>query len=221
MSGVTTPLVDVSTMHQVDDTAAVASAEDLVHHRALYDTRPGGWGRDLWFYLCNEHTLLGAFYAHKDHPYTRHQRMVVLVTAAVLALLMTSFSLYMSGISKLAYSFVVAPLVLNLTHWGLDQVGHCAMAQSPHRSDSEREALATASDLAMERVAPVVGVAAGTAGVALIIAAHGYTLMGVGTHWLQMQVVGWAWGFVMDTSQFAFRRRIELNSTDVADAPLA
>lgn len=55
----TTPLIDVSSMHHVDDTVAVATAEDLVRHRALYDTRPGGWGRDLWFYWCNEVCLLG------------------------------------------------------------------------------------------------------------------------------------------------------------------
>lgn len=56
----TTPLVEVSSIRHVDDTAAVASPEDLVQHRALYDTRPGGWGRDLWFYLCNEVRLAGA-----------------------------------------------------------------------------------------------------------------------------------------------------------------
>lgn len=147
--------------------------------------------------------------------------MVVLVVAAALALFMTSFSLYLKGISKQTYSFLVAPLVLNLTHWGLDQVGHCAVAQSPHRSESEREALATASNLAMERVAPVVGVAVGAAGVALVVAAHGYTLIGVGTHWFRTQVLGWVWGLVVDTTQYSFRRRIELNSSRAADAPLA
>lgn len=59
MTDDTTPLIDVSTMHHVDDTVAVATAEDLVRHRALYDTRPGGWGRDLLFYWCNEVRLMG------------------------------------------------------------------------------------------------------------------------------------------------------------------
>jgi len=50
----TTPLLDVGSMQNVDDVVAVATPEDLVHHRSLYDLRPGGWGRDLWFYWCNE-----------------------------------------------------------------------------------------------------------------------------------------------------------------------
>lgn len=59
MSGDTTPLIDVSSINDVRDTAETATAEDLVHHRALYDKRPGGWGRDWWFYLCNEVRLMG------------------------------------------------------------------------------------------------------------------------------------------------------------------
>lgn len=59
MSGDTTPLIDVSSINDVGDTAEAATAEDLVHHRALYDKRPGGWGRDWWFYLCNEVRLMG------------------------------------------------------------------------------------------------------------------------------------------------------------------
>lgn len=94
---------------------------------------------------------------------------------------MTSISLYLGGLAKLAYSWLVAPLVLNLTHYGLDKVGACATAQSADRSDEQREALATASDVAVERVAPVLGVAAAAAGVALVVGAHGYTLVGVGT----------------------------------------
>ena len=50
----TTPLLDVDSMQKVDDVVAVATPEDLVHHRSLYDLRPGGWGRDMWFYWCNE-----------------------------------------------------------------------------------------------------------------------------------------------------------------------
>jgi len=49
-----TPLLDVGSMQKVDDVVAVATPEDLVHHRSLYDLRPGGWGRDMWFYWCNE-----------------------------------------------------------------------------------------------------------------------------------------------------------------------
>lgn len=144
--------------------------------------------------------------------------------AAALALLMTSISLYLSGAAKLAYSWLLAPLVLNLTHWGLDKVGACATAHSADRDADEREALAAASDMAVERAAPVLGVAAAAAGVALIVSAHGYTLRGVGAHWVQTQVLGWGWGFVVDTAKFAFRRRLELNAAKAdgkQGAPLA
>lgn len=212
MSGDTTPLIDVSSINDVRDTAETATAEDLVHHRALYDKRPGGWGRDWWFYLCNEHTLLSTFYADPDNPYTRHQRFVVLAVAASLALLLTSFSLYMRGLTKLVYSMAVAPIVLNLTHWGLDMVGACATAHAPHRDAEERDALATASDVAVERAAPVVGVAAAAAGVALTVASPRYTLVGVCAHWAQTQALGWAWGLVVDTVQYTVRRRLEVNA---------
>lgn len=164
-----------------------------------------------------QHTLLGPFYAHPDHPYTRHQRVVVLAVAASLALLLTSISLYLRGVTKLVYSMVVAPIVLNLTHWGLDIVGACATAHAPDRGADERDALATASDVAVERAAPVVGVAAAAAGVALTVASARYTLVGVCAHWAQTQALGWAWGLVVDTVQYVVRRRMEVNAAAGGD----
>jgi len=161
-----------------------------------------------------QHTLLGAFYAHHDHPYTRHQRVVVLVTAAALALLLTSFSLYMDGLPRKAYSIFVAPAILNLTHWGLDMIGGCAKAQSSDVSESTADALAVASDVAMERVAPVFGLAAAAGGTVIIATAHNYTKRDVVSHWAVSQVLGWGWGLVVETGMFAWRRRLELNEAE-------
>lgn len=137
-----------------------------------------------------QHTLLGTFYAHRDHPYTRHQRIVVLVVAAALALFLTSLSLYMDGLPKQAYSLIIAPGILNLTHWGLDKIGACAKAESPDVSVDTAAALAGASDVALERVAPVIGLILAAAGATVLVTAHNHTKRGVLAHWAVSQVLG-------------------------------
>eukprot|EP00168_Porphyra_purpurea_P012176 TRINITY_DN3168_c0_g1_i3.p1 TRINITY_DN3168_c0_g1~~TRINITY_DN3168_c0_g1_i3.p1 ORF type:complete len:131 (+),score=38.02 TRINITY_DN3168_c0_g1_i3:571-963(+) len=120
----------------------------------------------------------------------------------------------MDGLPKIAYSIFVAPTILNLTHWGLDKLGECASAQSTDVSVSTAEVLANASDIAMERVAPVFGLAAAVGGTVIVATAHDYTKRGVVIRWAVSQVLSWGWGFVVDTGMFAWRRRLEMNQAD-------
>ena len=80
-------MIDTSALH------AAAGSTSGMHMNAEERLRQGhvmsegsGKGmsdimRDLYFYLCNNHVLLSAFLAHKDHPYPPERRRLVLVNS--------------------------------------------------------------------------------------------------------------------------------------------